>query len=574
MKKSIVNRYIAGPGTGKTHTLLELVRREAIEYDTKIGDIVFSTFARTQASDVRSRIGSVFPKASKKEMNSSVATIHAIALRSCKAAGIIDNNDRIIDESTDRGTCFFKEFADHHHLPYDPGIGRGQPDDDSRIGKRDIVGNTLFKIARYIQAQGTWEWSHTSSVLASTGMYIPSGYGDATELLQSWADYKTEHHLFEHDDYIRAAIRADVAPIAPIQFWDEFQDLSPLQYLLFDQWRQSNEVERIYIAGDPNQAIYAFRGSTPTLLSYLPGPIIDIGVKTDGTAPISRRCPPEIVAVADRVIGCRSNMTPRAGTGMVAVLNPCCKDDFVTLVAELQRKFNEVIILSRYRRSVRKLSKILTAAGLPHSSLHADWSPPWEKATTTERKTVDIQQLLSALDALLGYELKGTPGTITQNQTWTLINAGTQICKPPYDICATLKRPEAVLIPEILSWFSDSPPRKGITNRIASRLDFHEEINRGILAALNRGPSRSAPAAIALGTIHSAKGLGRPAVILHTEYNKGREAEYWRSPEMAAEERRVYYVGCTRASECLVILDGLRSGPSAPPLRVIPGVRA
>lgn len=571
-----VTRFIAGPGTGKTHTLLELVRREAEEHGTRIGDITFSTFARSQKAEVQARIGTVYPKAKRGEIGGAVVTLHAAALRACKAAGLFDTaaGDRIIQEGIKKaGAEFFEDFARLHHLPYDPALARFRADEDRKSGQAEPPGNALFKIARYIRGQYTWNWSHAPHAMTATGTHIPSSCGDAAELLQAWSDYKAEHQLYEHDDYIFAAIEAEAGPLAPILIVDEFQDLSPLQFVLFTQWRQSGEVVRIYVAGDPNQAIYAFRGADPIFLEKIPGPVKDIGAAGD-QAPESRRCPPEIVRTADRVLGGRSFMAPRAGAGRVWVEHPYDDAGFPPVVEALYREYGEVLILARYRRYVRKLSKVLTAAGIPHTSLLSDWSPHWETARTTAGEPVDMRQLLGALDALTAYDRNGGAGILTPDQARTLITAAPRMCTPPENMRGAFSRPEAVLIPEVIGWFSDTPPAPGFSRRIAAGLELSEDLTAGIPAALARGPSRPAPSAIVLSTIHAAKGGQARAVVLHTGYNRGRYREYWQNPTAAAEEHRVYYVACTRASDALVILDGLRPGPSAPPLQGIAGVRS
>ena len=40
---------------------------------------------------------------------------------------------------------------------------------------------------------------------------------------------------------------------------DEFQDISPVQYELMKEWNRGGE--SLFVIGDPDQAIYGFRGS-------------------------------------------------------------------------------------------------------------------------------------------------------------------------------------------------------------------------------------------------------------------------------------------------------------------------
>ena len=352
---------------------------------------------------------------------------------------------------------------------------------------------------------------------------------------------------------------------------DEYQDVSPQQAVLSEMWRQSGDVDRLYVAGDPNQTIYGFRGADPIFLEDMAGPIEDIGATADGAAPVSRRCPAEIVRIADLVLGGRSNMAPRGPGGVVEVLAPYDAAGFAATVEDLHRQYGSVMVLARYQRDARRLSKALTAAGLPHSALNPGRETFWQKARTLDGATVDPREVLAALDAIDVYQRTGHPWTLERGPAEALTAAG-RLRTPAGTVRGYLASHPAVHIADAIGWFG-LEARPGAARAIAAgALDFREDQARGILAAFDR-PQRPDRSAIVVDTIHAAKGREAPAVVLHTGYMKARAVDYWRDPAIEAEERRVYYVGITRASEHLAILDGLRSGPSAPPLQVIPGVR-
>jgi superfamily I DNA/RNA helicase len=77
------------------------------------------------------------------------------------------------------------------------------------------------------------------------------------------------------------------------------------------------------------------------------------------------------------------------------------------------------------------------------------------------------------------------------------------------------------------------------------------------------------PGEIAVGTVHTAKGLEAPAVYLFTASSESMLTRYDKSDDLAAEEHRVYYVGATRASEELHLIDDYFEGPIAPPLQKV-----
>jgi superfamily I DNA/RNA helicase len=185
---------------------------------------------------------------------------------------------------------------------------------------------------------------------------------------------------------------------------------------------------------------------------------------------------------------------------------------------------------------------------------------------------VDSAEVLAALDAIDVYQRTGHPWTLERGPAEALAAAG-RLRARPETVRAALASNQSLHIADAIGWFGIGPER-GIARILAAgALDFREDFGRGFLAAFDRRdrPNRTA---IAVDTIHAAKGREAPAVVLHTGYLKARSADYWRDPAIAAEERRVYYVGITRASSHLAIVDSLRSGPSAPPMQAIPGVRA
>ena len=560
---------MGGPGAGKTCELLRRVGLEAEEHGTRIGDLSFVSFARSQTEDVKRRIRSVYREASLEDIKTSVATVHAMGLRSCKEAGLLDLEAEIIVEGTRTGK-YFTEFAAAHHLPYKPELARLAAPDDERAfrGSTCPPGNALFRIARYIVGQYTWGPEQADNALAATGTHIPSSYGDRVELLRAWAEFKAERGLYEHDDYIRLAIDQDAPPPARVLVVDEFQDLSPLQFVLFESWRQSGGVDRVYVAGDPHQSIYGFRGADPVFLENIRAPVQDIGATAD-QRPLSRRCPAAIVEVADRVLGKRSNMAPRGPGGLVEVREGT---EFAGVVEALHRRYGLVMVLARYQRDTRRLSKALSAAGFPHSALHPDRPTVWQRARTVGGADVNLSMVLAILDAIEAYEQTGYPLSLDPSRARAFADVGHLRVKPQI-VRRDIANRQSVYLSDVIGWFG-LPPRPGAARTIAAGgLDLREDLGRGLLAAFDRGPNRPDRSAIVVDTIHAAKGRQAPAVVLHTGYQKTRAREYWQNPAAAAEENRVYYVGITRASEHLVILDGLRSGPSAPPLRVVRGVR-
>jgi superfamily I DNA/RNA helicase len=89
---------------------------------------------------------------------------------------------------------------------------------------------------------------------------------------------------------------------------------------------------------------------------------------------------------------------------------------------------------------------------------------------------------------------------------------------------------------------------------------------RDVLANAVDAPAAIRPDEVQVGTVHTAKGLEAPTVYLFTTTSDSMVTRYARNPDAAAEEHRVYYVGATRASERLYLVDDYFEGPTAPPI--------
>jgi DNA helicase-2/ATP-dependent DNA helicase PcrA len=86
---------------------------------------------------------------------------------------------------------------------------------------------------------------------------------------------KRKRHVVDFDDlleHLTRALRHDPG-FAEAQRWrfshlyvDEFQDINPLQHQLLEEWRGGRE--GLTAVGDPNQAIYGWNGSDPSFIEH------------------------------------------------------------------------------------------------------------------------------------------------------------------------------------------------------------------------------------------------------------------------------------------------------------------
>ena len=69
--------------------------------------------------------------------------------------------------------------------------------------------------------------------------------------------YKNNYKLYDFNDIINNVL--DKVPEFDVVFIDEAQDLSPLQWKLYDKLKEKSK--DVYLAGDDDQAIFAWAGA-------------------------------------------------------------------------------------------------------------------------------------------------------------------------------------------------------------------------------------------------------------------------------------------------------------------------
>ena len=215
-------------------------------------------------------------------------------------------------------------------------------------------------------------------------------------------EFKEVKGVYEHPDYVRLAYDEQIAPRAPVLFIDEYQDVSPLQDALIRQWIE--QADRVYVAGDPDQSIYGFRGCSPDLFLSLPAE--DRGAH-NGDRPVSHRCPVRIMATAEELLSAPANVAPAPRPGISARIVTRDIFDLVRHIEDAVRTYADTVtpiyILSRFRRHAGKIARDLAAAGIPTTGIRSVAGGPWGPARigrhkdTLERDTVNIWHLTRAV---------------------------------------------------------------------------------------------------------------------------------------------------------------------------------
>lgn len=212
----------AGPGSGKTRTLVGRAQR-LLRDGVPAEHILAVTFTRRAAAELRERLDLALGAGAKLPL---ADTLHAIALSQWSAD---ETPPAVLSEETARSV-----FAKAN------GLSAGE-------------------------ARRAWE-----SLSLSRERLTPLS-PEAAALLEAYHSFKKERHLADYTDLLErwlSRLRSE-----PARRWldvlvDEIQDLSPLQVELV-RALMPEDGHGFFGIGDPDQAIYGFRGAHPDVQGAL-----------------------------------------------------------------------------------------------------------------------------------------------------------------------------------------------------------------------------------------------------------------------------------------------------------------
>lgn len=228
---------LAGPGSGKTHTLTSRVVWLIQEAGYQPSDIIVATFTVKAAREMKERIGRYLGEECQKKI--VLGTFHSIARRYLASYGKhigLNNKFGIADDNDSK--AILQRICKRSRLSVDPAHARGW------ISKR--------------KAKGTME-----------PRLLPSGrpISENPDMLKCYEEYQehlTRSNLLDYDDLlVRCVELLRVYPhcVRNVQsvLVDEYQDTNGVQYDLMKLFAQTRQ--RITIVGDPDQSIYGWRSA-------------------------------------------------------------------------------------------------------------------------------------------------------------------------------------------------------------------------------------------------------------------------------------------------------------------------
>lgn len=580
-----VTRLFGGPGSGKTTVLLDRVEELLEREDVEIDDVLVVSYTRAAAAEVRERLAERL-EVSPQSLRGTVATMHAkaYALLSLSRGDVVGERDKR-DFCEDYGIEFEDEYESARH----------------RRTRATTIGNKIIATSQWLQRTrkevADWyavpfQWNTEEVRLppeidpqAQQGnKYTPTWPAgdnrlDVPEAIRAWRAYKGEEGLVGFADMLERVKQRSLVPNVEYLVIDEFQDITTLQYAVYEEWK--SHTERVLIAGDDDQVVYAWQGADPNLLLEERGE--DVILDT------SYRLPSRVLNVVNREIRHiderqEKNLQPRTNGGTVeAMSSPSMLDLVRDVRTTVEAEEGTIMVLFRARYQMLRFIDEFIGQGIPFQLL------------TDQRMWTDrLAQYVEAIERIEAGEPVSGLGARQLADMLADAAFGTNDRDAFYD--AIDDRQEAAGVadytdfevdPALVTEHAPFVPEPAAAAEMLRKVTNFQE--KALHAYLGGEYQDVPPDRVRLGTIHSAKGREADHVYVSTDLTEKVVEQMAASvpdagdvpgvreftkttnpvPVLTDNERRVFYVGMSRARKRLVVLENLVGGAPTLPIDVL-----
>lgn len=365
---------------------------------------------------------------------------------------------------------------------------------------------------------------------------------EVASLLRAYEDVKTQRNVIDFEDVLLILIgimvdRPDIARQIRAQYQhfvvDEYQDVSPLQHRLLQLWL--GERDSLCVVGDVSQTIYSFAGASSSYLAHFTKEYPRAGV-----IELIRdyRSTPQIVACANDVIAADTSegavqLVSQLPSSVPVSFQEYADDDGeassiageILTLRDAGIPLRDMAILYRTNAQSAAYETALSAAGIGYTVRGAE-------------RFFERREIREAMIAMRAAAREGITGDLISNVK-SILQVGGWSPVAPEQAGAARERWEALNALLLLA-------EEKASFRPVSMAEFVAELEER--AQLQNAPEIDG---VTLSSLHAAKGLEWEAVFLAGMSEGLMPISLARTEEAIAEERRLLYVGITRAKQHL-----------------------
>ena len=490
------------PGTGKTEYLLKRVEEELANgtYPNRIGYFAYTVKA---ADEARTRAMNRFEELNKKDFL-YFRTLHSLAF---KQLGL--SKDDVM------GDAHYKELSSLLGIKLS---NTNRRMDSFGTGMQDDIFAQVIDLSRARNVSLRQQFQEVG--------HLDCGWMKLKYIADGITEYKKKRKLYDFTDmiieFVARATLEDLVPDLDVLIIDEAQDLLPIQWEMVKILMGNSE--RTYIAGDDDQSIFKWAGASPEDL---------IGLKGDRyILDQSHRIPKKIHNAATALISRVEKRIPKLWKakdeeGDIQFHN--MREAVYQLMGE-----GEWLIMTRDNYTLEQISEDLRQRGLFFSR--------FKTPSVSEKK-------LKAINGWTNLAQRDKKLTLDEVKTiyhYLSVRVGVEY---GYKNMSDAD-PEALYDYEHLVMNHGLlVPQEKIWHEALDRMPMREVVY--IVAALRRKENLNRAPRINISTIHGAKGGEADNVMLLTDMPRKADESYYKNPD---DERRVFYVGMTRAKKALHIV--------------------
>ena len=496
------------PGTGKTYQLLKRIKW-FIRNGIHPSEIAYFSFTNKAVNETIERLKLALPDYTMDDFP-YFCTIHSFARKQFSEIPVLDPTEDMIQFHSDYGTIKINA--------------------QKGFEEQKVFNNWSLQV--YDRARNTkQDPTHLYRMQERKEVRL----AQFQSIISAYENFKTfeddlgvrQKDRLDFTDMIDKFIQEGVCPKLKILMVDESQDLTPLQWDLII--KLSYHTDKIYLAGDDDQAIYEWNGADADFFIHFPGKVKILKQ--------SRRIPGKVHYFSQLL------MAPAKGRRQEKQFNPRASEGDIYTYSSLKHVDFSIngsfMVLSRIRSVKEEVEQDLYDMGIyfqdvqgrksfkvEHWQAIKAWNHLMAGGSITKEEACIMYHYIQNIDH--GYRSN-------DSQAWTFAHPNQPFNYDELTLRAGLREPKG-------HWIQ------------AFKIRFKDKEKQYLIRLSESGVNLDESSKIIVDTIHAVKGGEADNVVILSKSNWPSHYER-KNIEEKVKELRVWYTGITRAKKALHLIN-------------------